>query len=300
MRLFLYEHVTACCEEGGTFPPSLVREGRAMFDAFLTDAHALPALDVRTGPASAFDKLAREADAALLIAPETDGVLEQLARRTLALGCPLLGSTPEAIRLTSNKRTLATWWEQASVRTPTCWPAHAVPADRCCVLKPVDGAGSQDMHLAAPGTVAPTETRLIQEYVRGVAASVSFLIGPHVCLPLLAGEQQLAPDTFEYLGGAFPLTEALAQRTIACASHAVQAVPGLRGFVGVDVVVGERDTWAIEINPRLTTSYIGLRAMTSTNLVDVLLHIAADQPFDPPTWHPHRLRFAPDGTCSME
>ena len=52
-------------------------------------------------------------------------------------------------------------------------------------------------------------------------------------------------------------------------------MPGLSGYVGVDVVLGNdgRD-WAIEINPRLTTSYVGLRALAGFNLAEAMLAVA--------------------------
>jgi predicted ATP-grasp superfamily ATP-dependent carboligase len=48
-------------------------------------------------------------------------------------------------------------------------------------------------------------------------------------------------------------------------------VAGLRGYVGVDVVLGEREAALIELNPRLTTSYLGLRAAFDQNLAGLAL-----------------------------
>ena len=35
-------------------------------------------------------------------------------------------------------------------------------------------------------------------------------------------------------------------------------VPGLKGYVGIDMVLSDDECYVIEINPRLTTSYLGL------------------------------------------
>jgi predicted ATP-grasp superfamily ATP-dependent carboligase len=47
----------------------------------------------------------------------------------------------------------------------------------------------------------------------------------------------------------------------------------------VDLVLGAASDgsadYVIEINPRLTTSYVGLRAVTETNLAAAMLHVAA-------------------------
>ena len=76
-------------------------------------------------------------------------------------------------------------------------------------------------------------------------------------------------------------------------------MPGLLGYVGVDVVLGNdgRD-WAIEINPRLTTSYVGLRALARFNLAQTMLAVVREQPLPEMTWHDHRIEFTPDGQLS--
>jgi predicted ATP-grasp superfamily ATP-dependent carboligase len=68
----------------------------------------------------------------------------------------------------------------------------------------------------------------------------------------------------------------------------------------VDVVLGDdadgsRD-FAIEINPRLTTSYVGLRAAAQTNLASAMLKVAQGEPFEPFVWNSERVAWSPDGT----
>ena len=47
-------------------------------------------------------------------------------------------------------------------------------------------------------------------------------------------------------------------------------MPGLQGYVGVDVVLGEETSWLIEINPRPTTSYVGLRRVIDLNMAEAI------------------------------
>jgi predicted ATP-grasp superfamily ATP-dependent carboligase len=73
-------------------------------------------------------------------------------------------------------------------------------------------------------------------------------------------------------------------------------VPGLSGYVGVDVVLGDDDRdWAIEINPRLTTSYVGLRAIAKFNLAEAMLAVVQDQPLPEIAWHGRQIEFTQDG-----
>jgi predicted ATP-grasp superfamily ATP-dependent carboligase len=77
----------------------------------------------------------------------------------------------------------------------------------------------------------------------------------------------------------------------------------LAGYVGVDVVLGDTEDGsqdqAIEINPRLTTSYIGLRRLARDNLAEALLALMAGQHVPSPRWHAGSVRFWPDGMVEV-
>jgi predicted ATP-grasp superfamily ATP-dependent carboligase len=57
------------------------------------------------------------------------------------------------------------------------------------------------------------------------------------------------------------------------------------GYIGVDMVLGEDALGAgdavIEINPRLTTSFVGLRAIARTNLAQAMLAVAEGAALSP-------------------
>ncbi len=73
----------------------------------------------------------------------------------------------------------------------------------------------------------------------------------------------------------------------------VASVPGLRGWVGVDLVLpDDGPPVVVEINPRLTTSYLGYRRLTGTNLAERWLRGAANGTI---AWGRRRVDFRPDG-----
>jgi predicted ATP-grasp superfamily ATP-dependent carboligase len=115
------------------------------------------------------------------------------------------------------------------------------------------------------------EGEVIQPLIVGRAASVAFLIGPKQTIALAPCWQHL-DEGFQYLGGSTPIPSDLAVRAVSIARRAIDAVSGLNGYVGVDVILGDEDM-AIETNPRLTTSYIGLRQLAQDNLAEALLRI---------------------------
>src|SRR5690606_21918601 len=73
---------------------------------------------------------------------------------------------------------------------------------------------------------------------------------------------------------------------VALARRAVAAIDGMLGFVGVDMVLTDDpdDDAVIEINPRLTTAYVGLRRLTKDNLAAWLAPELGGQAGAEPTW----------------
>src|SRR5262249_47753002 len=157
--------------------------------------------------------------------------------------------------LCADKTALAHAWYSAGVNTPALLRFDATKYPLVC--KPRYGAGSQATFrvghaeelkrcLAHANREISNDELILQEYVDGLAVSVSFLIGSSQTLPLLAGRQILSSDgRFRYLGGMLPLPEPLQQRAVELGQRAIACVPGLRGFVGVDLVLGENADWAI-------------------------------------------------------
>src|SRR5262249_36742048 len=107
------------------------------------------------------------------------------------------------------------------------------------------------------------------------------------------------PGRFTYRGGELPRPPERAERAVKLGQRAVDCVPGLLGYVGVDLGLGEpadgSGDFAVEINPRLTTSYVGLRALADFNLADAMLQAARGELALPLRWKTEGVRFAPDG-----
>ena len=312
--VFVYEF---CCAIGS--PGPLLREGRAMRDAVADDFRRLPGVEVVTlddagdaEPDRFLERLA-SSDSTLVIAPETDGVLADRCRWVREFRRPCLNSSAAAIAVTADKLELCRVWMNAGVPTPMASGARDWPPYHPAVWKPRFGAGSAATMLlrtradeerfweSVGSNWDDFETELmVQDFVPGRAASVAFLIGPGQTVPLLPTFQHLSDDgRFTYLGGELPIPPDLAERAVTLGRKAVECVPGLRGYVGVDLVLGDAGDFAIEINPRLTTSYVGLRALAETNLAGAMLDVCAGRPVDL-RWKPGRVRFTPDGAVSTD
>ena len=135
------------------------------------------------------------------------------------------------------------------------------------VVKPTDGAGAVETFVLPGSAPRPVWLRnrdgmIVQPLRPGEALSASFLVGRDGRAHLIAvGRQVVAvePDgQVNYRGGLLPIP--LIENDLAPVCRAVESVPGLLGFVGVDFLRDELSgaVEVIEINPRLTTSIVGL------------------------------------------
>ncbi|HEY2253573.1 MAG TPA: ATP-grasp domain-containing protein [Planctomycetaceae bacterium] len=254
-----------------------------------------------------FEELSAKCDATLLIAPETDDVLGNLSRRIELDGRTLLSSSSAAVRLCADKLLLASHFESAGIRTiPTHsleWQyASQLAASKHClhfplVVKPRDGAGSQNTYLvrswsefewlrASLGTYVKPRMSVWQPYVAGRAVSVALMIpatGDEAEVFPVA-EQSLSDDgRFFYKGGRIPARGVDQASIQAAALAACRRVPGLCGYVGVDLIIPADEQSApvvVEINPRLTTSYLGYRALAVSNLAERMLPSQAQRPIE--------------------
>ncbi len=316
MKIAVLEHFTARLLDGPSSGP--VAEGRAMRDAVVADLRRLQGVAVEiVERRSAFRRALRRADAALVIAPETEGILERLSRAVEEEGRLLLGPSPGAVRLAADKLATARCLGAAGVHTPRTEAVRFAAARRRLrswalpfVLKPRDGCGCRGVVLVrgrnelgdALRTVRHATRRddfLVQEYVRGLDASVSVIAAAGL-LPLGLNRQMLSGRrTPAYAGGETFHPHPLAPAASAAASAAVAAVaaacPGMRGYVGVDLVLGNRQATVIEINPRLTTSYVGLRLSIKENLAGLMVDAALGLSLPDRITATGRCRFRSDG-----
>jgi predicted ATP-grasp superfamily ATP-dependent carboligase len=201
----------------------------------------------------------------------------------------LLSADSRFIELAGDKHATATHLMEADIPTPLGLSFSArepLPSSATypAVLKPRDGTGSlgvrcvADIAAAHDHVAAHPEVKhwRIERFHPGIAASIAAFGGPRGWLLLPPGRQLLSTDgEFRYLGGEFPLEAPLAARAEDLARRALAALPPTQGYIGLDLVLGPAADGSqdavIEVNPRLTTSYVGLRQLLRENLAEVWL-----------------------------
>lgn len=251
------------------------------------------------------DALLSSVDAVWLVAPETGRCLERLAARAERGGVAVLGSPAAVIRLASDKARLPRLLARQGVPHPETrvidpsragWKEKLKIAARelgyPLVVKPARGAGCEgvsvvrDVRELGPAVAMARRTNgvgrlLLQRYVRGVAASVSLMADGRRAVALATNAQWIRSHAgmpsrpFVYRGGMTPLDHPLAGRAGELAVRACESIPGLRGYVGVDLLLSDSEVFVIEVNPRLTTAYLGVRSALDENVAAMALAACA-------------------------
>ncbi len=290
MRILVHEFVTGRGLSGREFPASFAREGAAMRAALIADLAAIGRHEIVTSAESSLDAAIASVDAVWVIAPETYGCLERLAARVERHGKVLLGSSAEMIGRASNKAALARLLATHGIRHPktrllragAAWSPLAPDIGYPLVVKPTRGAGCQGVSLVHAASDMPqaietarrasAEAVLLQRYVDGTAASVSLLADGRRATPLMINAQDVrGPRLFSYEGGSTPFDHPLADEAVDAAVRTCEALPGLRGYVGVDLVLTASEAFVIEVNPRLTTAYLGVRSVLDENVAELAI-----------------------------
>ncbi|MGQ9719147.1 MAG: ATP-grasp domain-containing protein [Nitrososphaerales archaeon] len=271
-------------------------------DIFLVDS--LEELKIR------FIDLLEDSDASLLIAPESGGILARFLSLNRELGIDSLNCTIDSIETVSNKSNLYKKLEEKGLPMPETELVKVKEGFEKVqnmvgemgfplIIKPINGTGCQGLSIVRKPSQLPlainrirevmTDEFLIQKFVVGVHASVSLVSNGKEAVPLTLNLQILdlnTPDKISsYIGGIVPFDHKLKEEALHTAKKAVEIFRGLVGYIGVDLVLSKIGPILIEINPRLTVSYIGLRMVSHLNLAEAIVKASLNgklpENFDP-------------------
>ncbi len=119
-------------------------------------------------------------------------------------------------------------------------------------------------------------TFIAQELIQGIAASVSLISNGIEAQPIALNKQDISLKTpsqnSSYNGGLTPYRHKQIRAAFAAAKSLVESVEGLKGYVGVDMVLTANEPVIMEINPRLTTSYVGIKEILHTNIMQTIVN----------------------------
>lgn len=306
LKILVFEYISGGGMAAEPLPLSLAREGDLMLGALLRDLSDIPDVRIRAlrdarleipaeAPAAVewirlnrqddgagrFRECIADADAVWPIAPETDGILERLCRWVESAGKGLLSSPPPAVRIAASKlRTIRRLEGFGIPVVPTQVFDPAMVMGFPVVVKPDDGVGGEGARvLNTPaewkifGDGNASRNRLVQPWLAGEDLSLSVLFA-HGEARLLGCNRQ---HIFLVEGG--PVLRGCGINAVRdeagtfrrLAERIGRAMPELWGYAGIDLMRTGGELFVLEINPRLTTSYAGLRKSTGLNPAALVL-----------------------------
>lgn len=317
MKVFVYEHITSGALINESLPVSLAHEGNEMLAAvvhdmaLLTNIELIILRDFRLNPLSDimtnshhqsliidkemsfhqhYTQSIKQADAVLIIAPETDGLLQSLQQSVLNQGKKLLGCAPQATQICTDKIACHQQLVSNHVQTPhtvtaSNWLLNSFDSASGFIIKPRDGAGCLDtLFFGNSSAVAAyltsrsldVEQTIVQPYIEGNTLSLSLLCDDKTSRVLAINQQHIQLDEGQLsfhgcsVNGVVEAQFSLTQAT-AIAQQTHRAISGLWGFIGIDLIVTDNQAYVVDINPRLTTSYVALHQSLSLNPAQLLL-----------------------------
>ena len=305
LRVFVYEFLSGggAGDDLTAVDMHLLAQGTAMRDAIVGDLARLRHVfvtcagvdrsanlprrvsavspDARESAAAFVRKQAAKHDWVWIVAPETDAILASL-RDAVGDG-QWIGCSREAIRIAGSKRATRECLHRSGVaatRDAGACPSELRPGTRV-VVKPDDGAGACETRVHATLDEALDDCSARRVRGRECVAEI-WEDGAHLSLSLLCesararvlsvNRQRIEVGTdgaVSYAGVDVDVHDHdTSEDAFASVARSVaKAVPGLRGYVGIDCVLRDDGTVVvIEINPRATCSYVGLSAALGYNV----------------------------------
>lgn len=315
MKILVFEYITGGGFAGQALPDKLAAEGRMMLQALLDDLKSLPDLELilplderclnfslpanaRVAPVGTnvdinrlLSELMLEADAVWPVAPETGGVLADIARQVLACGKTLLLSTPETVAMCGDKLATYRYLRDQGLPVVEALPLLGLAESPfpASVIKPIDGVGCEGNRIIEDSTqfqmaiagLRDTANYLIQPFCHGQAASLSCLFKQGLGWLLCCNQQQIAVENGQFHLQAC-IVNAATESIVAyqaLVDRVARAMPGLWGYVGIDLIeTPDEGALILEINPRLTTSYVGIKRATGINVAEQTLLLLDGEP----------------------
>lgn len=289
------------------FPASLVQEGRLMLQAAIDDLLQNPDVEVsltwdrrldsppqhprvkatvctQDQEPELFAQLASQAEATLVIAPESEQILLHRMKQLEQWQKPCLGCGSGSQFAHDKWQTAKELIRQQIPTIPTVlfkdWYAEMEPVKSTTnqwVVKSRWGCGGEELkrcttdELAqmAETMVEQQEELVVQPWREGMPCSIGVLSHPQGVLRFpLTRQNILWENGFQYTGGTIlPRYESPElQTTLDALAIAITKQPGMNGYFGVDFLLDEQQQdliSVVEINPRLTSSFVGYRELLS-------------------------------------
>ncbi|MGM0603286.1 MAG: ATP-grasp domain-containing protein [Bacillota bacterium] len=229
-----------------------------------------------------------EYDFFILTAPESDNILFKLSRLLEKKGIINLGSSSDTVKLTGNKWTVYNSLKNTIIKQPPTVLIDKLKQKNKfeeqienitfpALAKAVYSAGSELEIIETKQDLDKLDGQkdhLLQKQLPGIPGSISVLACENDFKILSVNKQIIDEKNYKYLGGIidypFPDQDKLKKIT----AEIKKTFPTLKGYFGIDFIYSDGDYYLLEVNPRITSSIIGLNQKISLGqcIIDSVLH----------------------------
>lgn len=304
MRLFITEFITGGGFANHPLPEGLKQEGMLMLNAVLKDCSKINDLQVTTCLDSRItidnsnvvvhtidsstdylkqvSLLAADCDYVWVIAPESAGVLESLVTQFKNDGVPTINCDVESIRITGDKIKCASWLFEKNIPTVDNFSEEqAKNFATKTVIKNRFGVGCEGLKICDSGEEAldcvdDFNQWVVQPYIHGEHLSLSLLCCSGQAKILTCNKQIFDNKSEPKLKACYVNAVPINKQMKVIASDIAMAFPGLAAYVGVDIIDTDDGYIVIDINPRLTSSYVGLSKVLEMNPAELCIQTIID------------------------
>ncbi len=270
-----------------------------------------------------FKELLDRTEYCFIIAPEFSNILHELTNIAKQSHSRILSMGLEGIVLGTSKYNTYQFFLKKGILTPKTWLLpfqeknlekkqvlqKAFELNGSLIVKPEDGVGAESIHYFKNAAdfrkrydhfINQKDSKrnyVLQEFIKGQDLSAS-LIGFSKFTPALLSinTQFINFDkkggSSEYLGGRTPINKFEEVKKELVQINPLLNNVNLLGYFGLDFILDRKKHLSfIEINPRLTTSYIGVRNVINKNPVQIILDAKLNRDGPPDIQRMHHSTF---------
>ena len=307
MKILIFEYICGGGFSSRKIPVTLAKEGLLMLKALTNDLienkqHQLSILvdkrfikhfdtslkfitvHKKSNLLTTFQKALFHVDAIWIIAPETEQILftfTQLVQRSNKI---LLSSPCCAIKKTADKWQTFQHLSTHKITTieTILLKKNATAFPQKTVLKIRDGVSCEDNFILQDQSALTTKIAqldklndyILQPFIKGKNLSLSALFKQGKAQFICANHQDVITINQQFkLRSCHVNSEPKHKQFQLLLDELSQALPTLWGYVGIDLIQKSQQLIVVEINPRLTTSYVGIKRALGINIAEEVLRL---------------------------
>ncbi|MBY9005796.1 MAG: ATP-grasp domain-containing protein [Candidatus Lokiarchaeota archaeon] len=280
---------------------------RIKYLSYLLNADSINYIDSNINYISYFKSLVRKNNFCFIIAPEFSKILKILTEIVKINKKKLLSIDIEGVNLGSSKYKTYKFFKKNKLETPETFKIpmkHRIPNKEFIIkkfikfnspiiIKPDDGIGAESILYFEKKTqiedIFKNKSKifnlgkrfLLQRYIEGKALSLSLISyyseekREYRSKILSINFQNIAISklngNIEYFGGSTPIINYKTVHKKISELLKTTNFSKFQGLFGIDLIQNENKISFIEINPRLTTSYLGLRNILNKNPAELII-----------------------------